>query len=83
MNEIIKCINCQYWNGDRAPLPEGINLTTDWREGVCVKIGAFLDIQIHAGWDGGTVGDIKTLSQFGCVLGQPIVLDGKGGTVLK
>lgn len=68
------CINCIYWQGNRKIDPDYPLRKPDeeYREGVCVRIGATLDISIHAGWNGGTVDKICTPASFGCALGEEV-----------
>lgn len=62
------CLNCQHWTGKREidsefPLRP---FNDEWRDGKCEVIGRILDIEILAGWEGGTTGKIITPASFGC-----------------
>jgi hypothetical protein len=64
-NQMTNCKDCKHWKwtgGDR--------LITKYDDAICGEIYKALTIDIHAGWDGGTVGNICTESGFGCVLGE-------------
>jgi hypothetical protein len=61
---VTKCKDCKHWKG---PTNRPI---TQYDDGICSVIYKVLTIDIRAGWDGGTVGDISTNSGFGCILGE-------------
>jgi hypothetical protein len=44
----------------------------DWRVGACERLERVLDIEIDAGWNGGTVRKINTVASFGCVAGKSL-----------
>lgn len=60
------CLNCKHWKGKRvldwplAPFHE------EGRDGECTELAHVVEIEIHAGWNGGTVRWIKTAPSFGC-----------------
>jgi len=57
------CGNCKHWDQRTFNSYEGaVNA------GECTKIREALEIEVDAGWDGGTVGKIETDSDFGCNL---------------
>lgn len=68
MNKQI-CLHCQYWEGKREIDPDHPlqHFATEWRDGRCCQLQSILDIDLHTGWDGGTVRWIKTTASFGCV----------------
>jgi hypothetical protein len=53
------CNNCNHWSKP----------TYDWDSGVCKKLknNDKIDIEIDAGWEGGSVSLISTRANFGCI----------------
>jgi hypothetical protein len=62
------CLNCQHWTGKREIDPEFPlrPFNDEWRDGNCSRIEYCLDIEIYAGWNGGSVRRITTPASFGC-----------------
>ncbi len=68
---MILCHHCAHWGG-RPILPEDnqvVDPKNEWRFGECDLLRCTLEVDIRAGWDGGTVRTIETPASFGCVLG--------------
>jgi hypothetical protein len=64
------CATCRHWRGLRDANPDLPHVAPDaeWRIGECDRLNRTLDIDISAGWNGGTVRRINTPISFGCVL---------------
>ena len=66
------CHQCAHWRGNRALDADTLlrSPEQEWRTGTCDRLRRILDIEVKAGWDGGTVGAIDTPASFGCVEGR-------------
>jgi hypothetical protein len=71
---LVLCLHCVHWGGNVSAdsLAEYPLRSPDeeWRDGVCDKLKRELDIDINAGWEGGSVGYIRTTASFGCTYGE-------------
>ena len=74
LDRLVLCLHCVHWGGNVSAeslaeyplrLPD-----EEWRDGVCDKLKRELDIDINAGWEGGSVGYIRTTASFGCAFGK-------------
>lgn len=71
----VLCHQCIHWEpsiggmtiNEEYPL---LPLKDEYRDGRCYRLKDILDIDLHTGWDGGTVKAINTLASFGCVAGE-------------
>ena len=74
MKRLVLCLHCVHWGGkvSAESLAEYPLRSPDeeWRDGVCEKLKRELDIDINAGWEGGSVGYIRTTASFGCAFGE-------------
>lgn len=71
------CHQCAHWQGKRDIDPETPLRAPkeEWRDGVCDELSygnSCLEVEIKAGWNGGTLGKVKTPASFGCMLAQPL-----------
>ena len=73
-SRLVLCLHCVHWGGHvRAESLAEYPLRSpdeEWRDGVCDKLKRELEIGIDAGWEGGSVGYIRTTASFGCAFGE-------------
>ena len=65
------CHQCTHWRGNRAISAVLSTPENEWNFGQCDRLRRILEIEVNAGWGGGTVGIIGTPASFGCVEGKP------------
>jgi len=86
VSRLVLCLHCVHWGGHvRAESLAEYPLRSpdeEWRDGVCDKLKRELEIDINAGWEGGSVGYIRTTASFGCAFGE-ISLDNNPKTQCK
>ena len=72
----MQCSECAHWKETAFSLElnaRAVKLEYDpnYRKGLCDELRSAVEIEVNAGWNGGTVGDIETEAKFFCAAFKP------------
>ena len=77
ITQLVKCRDCKHWNTDaperNADYDRNQHPNKGWWYGKCKELQYGIEIEISAGWDGGSVKSVETEANFACVYGEPKV----------
>ena len=59
-----RCLTCKHWEQKTFYTYENAKNTGRCKE---LNTSDYIEIELHTGWDGGYVDEIRTESDFGCV----------------